>query len=122
MMGYFLIDDPDDFEKIEKASADDRKRLGDSWLKELTPEKEAIEDFETNIRICLTEVITQREKEIDEISRDTLEHLRQEAWTLATQIQRNRSLDPEQRGHLYRELLSAVLESRTGDSAQQPTE
>jgi hypothetical protein len=119
MMGYFLIDDPDDFAKLEQASADDRKRLGDSWLSELAPDDEEILDFETNIGICLNAAVTRHEKRIDEIASDTPEDMRQEVWALASSIQRDQSLDHEQRGHLYRELLSAVLEYRTGDSTQQ---
>src|SRR5215472_15009228 len=37
MMGYFVIDDPEDFKVLESMSALERKALGDSWLSELGP-------------------------------------------------------------------------------------
>jgi hypothetical protein len=125
MMGYFLIDDPDDFEKLEKlekASPDELKRLGDSWLSELSPKDHAIKEFQTNIGICLNKAVSSHEEQIDEITGDPPEALRQEAWMLASSIQRDKNLDPEQRGHLYRELLSAVLESSTGNPTQKLAE
>lgn len=122
MMGYLLIDDPDDFKALQRASPGELKELGDSWLRDLAPEKQAIQDFEANISICLNEAVTPHENQIDEMVGATLEELRQEAWALTSSIRSNESLDDRQRGHLYRELLSAVLESRAGDSSQQSTE
>ncbi len=117
MMGYFIIDDRNDFDEVDRVTAKDQKRLGDSWLSELAPEAEAIRDFEANIRVCLSDVITPYEVRIDEIVGDTPEDTREEAWTLASCIRRDESLDHLQREHLYRELLSAVLESGTGNSS-----
>jgi hypothetical protein len=117
MMGYFIIDDPDDFDELEGMSPGDRKALGDSWLSELVPDAETIREFESNIRICLSEAVTPHEERIDKILGDTLADARREAQMLASAIQRDGRLDPEQREHLYRELLSAVLESGAGDSS-----
>ena len=117
MMGYFIIDDGTDFNELAWATAEDRKRLGDSWLSELAPEAEAIGDFEDNICVCLSDAITPYEARIDEIPGARPEDMREEAWTLASHIRRDVSLDHQQREHLYRELLSAILESSTGNSA-----
>ena len=124
MMGYFIIDDPLDFEKLRRRSEtapEDLKELGDSWLSELAP-KAGEEEFEANIGICLSEVVTPYEEQIDEILGSAPEDLRQEARALASAIQHNESLDPRQREHLYRELISTILESRAGNPAQQHAE
>jgi hypothetical protein len=86
------------------------------------PTAEKIGEFETNIGVCLSEAVTPYEERIDEILGGAPAELRQEASILASTIQRDESLDYQQRGHLYRELISAVLESGTGDSAQKSAE
>lgn len=113
MMGYFIIDDPADFELLDRPSTteDDRRALGDSWLSQLAPENEVIQELEANIGICLSEAVAAREDQIDEALGNAGEDLRQEARILASSIQRDGSLDDRQREHLYRELMSAVLES-----------
>jgi len=122
MMGYFIIDDPDDFGKLEGMSPDARKILGTSWLSELAPDVETIQEFEANIRICLSEVVTPHEERIDEIFSDTLAGSGQEARTVAAAIRRDGRLGPEQREHLYRELLSAVLDAGAGTSTQKSSD
>lgn len=122
MMGYFVIDDRTDFDELDRASPEDRKKLGDSWLSELAPDAETIREFEANIGVCLSEVVTPYEARIDEISGDTPEDTREEAWALASNIRRDGSLKHQEREHLYRELLSAVLESSSGDSSRQSTQ
>lgn len=117
MMGYFIIDDPDDFDQLGRMSPGARKVLGDSWLSELAPDAETIREFEANIRICLNEVVTPHEERIDKVFGDTLADSRREARILASAIHRDIRLFPEQREHLYRELLWAVLDSGAGDSA-----
>ena len=115
MMGYFVIDDPQEFEELEKrslTSAEELRKLGDSWLSELAPDAAAIREFETNMGICLSEVITPYEERIDEILGRAPGDIRQGARTLASAIQHDGSLDHRQREHLYRELISAILESR----------
>jgi hypothetical protein len=116
MMGYFIIDNPDEFEDLTLASPEHRKDLGDSWLSELAPTAEAIREFETNIGVCLSGAVTPYEERIDEILGGPPAELRNKASVLASTIQRDESLDYQQRAHLYRELISAVLESRTGDA------
>ncbi len=118
MMGYFIIDDPGEFEELKEKSLtapEDLQELGDSWLSELAPKAETIEEFETNIGICLSEAVTPYEERIDEILGNAPKDLKQEVWILTSTIQRDENLDHRQREHLYRELISAVLESRTGD-------
>jgi hypothetical protein len=110
MMGYFVIDDPGDFGKLKKMSPKERRRLGDSWLSELAPEPEAIREFEANVSICLSKRVTPYEERIEKLLGDT-EDWRHEAWTIASNIQHDRKLGDQQREHLYRELLWAVLES-----------
>jgi len=125
MMGYFIIDNPQDFEELKKKSLtapEDLRKLGDSWLSELAPKAEAIEEFETNIGICLSDGVTPHEERIDEILGSAPEDLRQEVQTLASAIQHDESLDHRQREHLYRELISTILESRAGGSVQEPAE
>jgi hypothetical protein len=113
MMGYFVIDDPHDFGELRKTSPEELRKLGDSWLSELAPDAAAIEEFETNIGICLSEAVTPYEERIDELLGRAPGDLRQEAWALASAIQHDATLDHRQREHLYRELISAVLESRS---------
>jgi hypothetical protein len=116
MMGYFVIDDPREFAELEKkslTSPEELRKLGDSWLSELAPDAAATEEFEANIRTCLSEVVTPYEERIDEILGHPAGDLRQEARALASAIQRDASLDHRQREHLYRELISAILEPRT---------
>lgn len=103
-------------------SPEELRELGDSWLPEPAPDAKAIEEFETNTGICLSEVVTPYEERIDEILGSAPEDLRQEAWILASAIQHDGSLDHRRREHLYRELISAILESRAKDSAEEPTE
>jgi len=50
MMGYFIIDDPGDFDVAAGMQPGDRKKLGDSWLAELAPDAGAIAEFEANVR------------------------------------------------------------------------
>jgi peptide subunit release factor RF-3 len=42
MMGYFIIDNPDEFEDLELTSPEHLKDLGDSWLSELAPTATAV--------------------------------------------------------------------------------
>lgn len=115
MMGYFVIDDPQEFAELKKkslTSAEELRKLGDSWLSELAPDATAIEEFETNIGTCLSEAVTPYQERIDGILGPAPGDIRQEARTLATAIQHDASLDHRQREHLYRELISAILESR----------
>ena len=114
MMGYFVIDDPQEFEELEKKSLTSTEELRKlrSWLSELAPDAAAIREFETNMGICLSEVITPYEERIDEILGRAPGDIRQGARTLASAIQHDGSLDHRQREHLYRELISAILESR----------
>jgi hypothetical protein len=117
MMGYFVIDDRENFETIHGMSDQDRKELGRSWLEELAPDEDSIREFEANVRICLSKDVTYHEDRIDRVFSNTLEDMKREAWAFAASVQRDESLDPEKRAHLYREFLSAVLESRTRDSS-----
>ncbi len=120
MMGYFVIDDPDEFGRLSKRSSSaprELKDLGERWLSELAPKREMIRDFEDNIRICLSKAVTAYEERIDELPGDSLDDLRLETQVLASSIQHDKNLDDEQRKHLYRELYSAVLEYRAAESA-----
>jgi hypothetical protein len=115
MMGYFVIDDPQEFAELEKKSlttGEELRKLGDSWLSELAPDAAAVGEFETNIGICLSEAVTPYEERIDEILGRAPGEVRQAARALASAIQHDGSLDHRQREHLYRELISAILESR----------
>lgn len=120
MMGYFIIDNPDEFDRLSRRSSAaprELKDLGERWLSELAPKRETIGDFEDIIRICLSKAVTAYEERIDELLGDSLEDLRLEARVLASNIQRDKNLDDEQRKHLYRELFSAVLEYCAAESA-----
>jgi hypothetical protein len=115
MMGYFVIDDPQEFAELEKKSLTSREELrtlGDSWLSELAPDAAVVGEFEANIGICLSEAVTPYEERIDEILGRAPGEVRQGARALASAIQHDGSLDHRQREHLYRELISAMLESR----------
>ena len=122
MMGYFVIDNPDEFDRLDRRSSaapEELRDLGQRWLSELAPKSEAIKDFENNIRICLSKAVTAYEEQIDELLDDSLEDLRPAARILASNIEHDENLDDAQRKHLYRELVSAVLDYRVTASDQE---
>lgn len=53
MMGYFIIDDAADFDRIAGMAPGDRRALGDSWLTELSPDPAVIDEFEADLRTGL---------------------------------------------------------------------
>lgn len=118
MLGYFVIDNPDDFELIKDKkviNGEKRADLARSWLRELTPAKGTIAMFRKNIGICLKDGVSDYEAEIDKIygnaSEGSFDELRESAAKLALHIQGDKKLKAVWRGHLYRELLAAMLES-----------
>jgi len=118
MLGYFVIDNPDDFELIKDKKAmngEKRADLARSWLTDLTPAKDTIDMFRENIKICLDDGVSDYEAEIDKIYGNAPEglfgELREGAGKLALDIQIDKNLRNVWRGHLYRELLAAMLES-----------
>jgi hypothetical protein len=110
MMGYLVIDDPQDFDTLSHMSADGRKDLGDSWLSELSPDSAKVKEFEENVRICLSAAVDSYEQRVDELSSSRPGDWRTKARDLVINIQRDRQLDDKQREHLYRELVWALLE------------
>ena len=122
MMGYFVIDNPDEFDRLYRRSSaapEELRDLGKRWLSDLAPKSEAIKDFENNIRICLSKAVTTYEEQIDELLDDSLEDLRPAARVLASNIEHDENLDDAQRKHLYRELVSVVLDYRAAESDQE---
>lgn len=115
MLGYFVIDELSVFEKIKAMDPRERAELARFWLDELTPVKDSIDVFRENIKICLNDVVSAYEASIDEIygnaSEDSFDELRERAAQLAAEIQQDKDLNDVQRGHLYRELLTATLDS-----------
>ena len=116
MLGYFVIDEPSVFKKIqEDMNPEGRAELARLWLEELTPLKDSIDIFRENIKICLDDAVSAREASIEKIygnaSEDSFDELREHAAQLASEIQRDKDLSDVQRGHLYRELLTAMLDS-----------
>jgi hypothetical protein len=123
MMGYFLIDEPKDFNVIESMEAQQRKALGDSWLAKLGPPAKLIEKLEDKLRVCLsTEVDPYEQRIIDELLLNRLGDWRAKAQKLVSTIDRDTNLEPEHREHLYRELVWAVLEAAEDEAGQQSTE
>ncbi|HLK72413.1 MAG TPA: hypothetical protein VKU77_02060 [Streptosporangiaceae bacterium] len=110
MMGYLVIDDPQDFDKISQMPVAERKDLGDSWLAELAPDTAKVAEFEENVRICLSATVDSYEQRVDELSSNRPGDWRTKARDLVVNIQRDGQLDPKQREHLYRELVWALLE------------
>jgi hypothetical protein len=125
MMGYFVIDDPSDFKKLEDMAPQERRSLGDAWLKDLSP-AEAVDEFENNVRICLDVDIDHLEQRIDELTLREMEDWRAKAQRLLREIQgrkpeeneKTNEFTPEQRDHLYRELTWALLDLAGGDDRQ----
>ena len=122
MMGYFVIDNKDDFDVLERMTALDRKELGDSWLSELRPGESAIEEFEKNVKICLSTAMDPLEQRIDELLVKRLGDWRIKAQDILRAIQRETGLEWDQREHLYRELILAVLEPTDGETGHEARE
>ncbi len=137
MMGYFVIDSRPDFEKLERMTPAERRDLGDSWLHELSPDPEAVEQFEANVQICLNAEVEQLEQRIDELAVKRAPDWRTKARDILGLIQgraakpaaggdggagvdsadggsaceaEDPDLESDQREHLYRELIWALLE------------
>ncbi len=123
MMGYFIIDKPEDFNVIEGMSAQQRKALGDSWLAELGPSAKLIEKFEDKIKVCLsTEVDPYEQRVIDELLLNRFGDWRTKAQKLVSTIDHDPQLKLGQREHLYRELVWAVLEAAEDEAGQKSAE
>jgi hypothetical protein len=122
MMGYFVIDEPENFNIIEKMSALERKALGDQLLAELGPPAEIIQKFEDKVRVCLSTAVDPYEQRIDELLLNRPGDWRTKARNLVSGIDQDPQLEPGQREHLYRELAWAVLEATEGGVGQQSTE
>ncbi len=114
MMGYFMIDDPEEFKAIDEMPASDRKALGDSWLTQLCPEKDIVQELEDNVRISLSDETWPHEEQLDKILAGAQRSAVGEISKLAANVRHDGSLKEPQRIHLYRELLSAVLGSDIG--------
>src|ERR1017187_3144619 len=122
MMGYLVIDEPADFDVIRGMSRQEQKSLGDSWLSELAPDPDTVQEFEENVKICLSTAVDPYEQRIDELLVNKLGDWRSKAQNLVFNIQHDGLLDAKQREHLYRELAWAVLESAAVDVIQPSTE
>ena len=110
MMGYFVIDSEADFNALERMTAEDRKKLGDSLLSDVRPGDDAIDEFEKNVTTCLSTIMDPLEQRIDELLAKKHGDWRLKAHDILRAIQREVGLEPDQREHLYRELVLAVLE------------
>ncbi len=134
MMGYFVIDDPDDIKVIERMPALERKELGDSWLSELgapataAQEFNAIQEFENNVKVCLSSAVDPYEQRIGELLLNRFGDWRAKARDLMLSFQHDpqlnpdHPLNPDQREHLYRELAWAILEASESEVGQQAPE
>jgi hypothetical protein len=122
MMGYFVIDEPEDFEVLKGMSASQRERLGNSWLSELGPHANTVQEFEKNVRVCLSTAVDPYEQRIDELLLNRPGDWRTKAQNLVFSVQHDSQLNSKQREHLYRELVWAVLEVTEGEVSQQATE
>jgi hypothetical protein len=116
MAGYFVIDSPEDFDQIASLSPQARAALACNWLRELSPSEAELDDFERHVRICLRPMVRDYEERITALmapsTPDALRGgLRSVVSEVASQIQRSPGLDHEERAHLYRQLLAALLES-----------
>jgi hypothetical protein len=118
MMGYFVIDDEPDFDAIEDMTSQQRKALGDSLLSDLKPGESAIEEFERNVKVCLSTAMDPLEQRIDELLTQRPGDWRMKANDIVRAIQREAGLKPAQREHLYRELIFAVLEPIDGQAGE----
>jgi hypothetical protein len=122
MMGYFVIDEPADFDKLCQMYPGERRELGNSWLSELAPDGAKIEEFEENVKICLSPVVDSYEQRITGLASNRPEDWRTKAREMITAIKRDNQLAPGQREHLYRELVWALLEPAEGDNDQETRE
>ena len=122
MMGYFVIDNEADFDALEHMTGQQRKALGDSWLSDLKPGESAIEEFERNVKICLSTAMDPLEQRIDELMAKRRGDWRIKAHDILHAIQREAGLEPDQREHLYRELIFAVLEPADGEMGNRARE
>ena len=122
MMGYFVIDNEADFNVLKHMTGQERKALGDAWLSDLKPDKSAIEEFERNVKICLSTAVDPLEQRIDELMAKRRDDWRIKARDILHAIQSEAGLEPDHREHLYRELIFAILEptdSEMGNRARE---
>jgi hypothetical protein len=122
MMGYFVIDSPKDFDTLCRMHPDERRNLGDSWLRELAPDHARIDEFEENVKICLSAVVDSYEQRVGGLASNRPGDWRTKARELVTAVKRDHQLDPGQREHLYRELVWALLEPADGDNEREAAE
>jgi hypothetical protein len=122
MMGYFIIDEPENFNVIEEMSTLERKALGDAWLAELGTPAKITREFEDRVKVCLSTAVDPYEQRIDELLLNRHGDWQAKARSLVFGIDHDTQLESRQREHLYRELAWAVLEVTDGEVGQQSTE
>jgi hypothetical protein len=113
MMGYFLIDNKEDFcrlrEMAEKEPAG-LKALGDSWLTEIAPAPKVIEEFEERLRTCLSDPVITYEHQLEEILSTTYEDATHRIWELLASIDaQDEHLNKQQRQYLRQVVNDAWL-------------
>lgn len=112
MMGYFIIDDEEDFRRLGKMAEEDPaglKALGDSWLTEIAPAPKVIEEFEERLRTCLSDPVITYEEQLGEILSKTHEDAMHRIWELLASIGKDERLNEQQRRYLRQVINDAWL-------------
>jgi hypothetical protein len=113
MMGYFIIDNEEDFCRLRKMAEEEPaglKVLGDSWLKEIAPDAEVIEEFEERLRTCLSDPVISYEEQLEEILSKTYEDATHRIWELRASIDaQDERLNDQQRLYLGQVINDAWL-------------
>ena len=113
MMGYFIIDNEEDFCRLKKMAEEEPaglKALGDSWLKEIAPDSEVIEEFEERLRTCLSDPVITYEEQLEEILSKTYEDATHRIWELRASIDaQDERLNDQQRRYLHQVIIDAWL-------------
>lgn len=106
MMGYFILDKPDDFERVNRMDPKKRQELGTEWLSQLAPDAQTVAEFERNLVTALHAAVAPHQARIDQLARVAPPDLGRAMWEVATFVRRDPILNDAQRQHLYLRLLS----------------
>lgn len=68
-LGYFVIDDPADLEPLKRVTPEQRNRLGEEWLKAVSPFDGCIEAFEALLAVRLMPQVIHYERQLDAASK-----------------------------------------------------
>lgn len=97
-LGYFIIDNPADFETLRKKTPAERNELGATWLADVAPPEEGIQEFERQLAVGLTSAVVGYEQKLNDAA--------------------NRPTPEERRDHILNTVYQEVLKDSQLDGQQ----